>query len=428
MHYAMILILAPVALGMTMAEKAELFEHDMEARFLLEGQALCKRMLPTADRDFVAYNMPDNAYMTGIYLGAMAMKYAVTQDPQDRENARRSLDALHLLCNVSGKKGLLARAAWPKDRPKADDGEWHESPDGTHVWRGDVSSDQMTGVFYGFAVAYDLMATDEEKAMIAADVAALADHLIDNAWRIVDVDGEMTQWGKYWPEYVKTREPMNALLLLQHLKVAEHVTGAPRFAEAYQRLGAEDGYFELAAKARRLANPRRINHSDDVLIFLAYYPLLTLETKPEIRKYYENGLRRIWSGDEKFPGVAPEGNPFFTFMARQWLGGDVDVAPAVVTLQRFPLDMKWNRDTIAGYEREFGFTFDPTPTSPETEAGQPVPIDRRPRSWSALVGNPYVAGTRTQDEGIEYNGHDFLAGYWLGRYLRFIPPTEDGAK
>lgn len=424
MRLALVLVFVPAAMAMTLAEKAALFEHDMEARFLLEGQALCKLKLPTADKPFIDYNMPDNAYMTGIYLGAMAMKYAVTQDAVDREDAVRSLEALHLLCTVSGKPGLLARAAWPKDRPKADDGEWRESPDSAHVWRGDVSSDQMTGAIYGYAVAYDLMANDDEKRVIAEDVAALVDHLIDNEWRIIDVDGEMTQWGRYWPDYVKTREPMNALLLLQHLKVAAHVTGASRFAEWYQRLGAEQGYFELAAKARRLANPRRVNHSDDVLIFLAYYPLLTLETDPAIREHYLSSLRRTWSGDERFPGVAPEGNPFFTFMAKKWLGEDVDLAPALTTLARFPLDMKWNRNTIADYEKKFEFTFDPAPQSPEPEEGALAPIDRRPKSWSALVGNPYVAGTRTQDEGIEYNGHDYLAGYWLGRYLGMVPAAE----
>jgi hypothetical protein len=419
-------LLAPAALGMTLADKAAVFEHDMEARFLLEGQALCKLKLPTPEREFIDYNMPDNAYMTGIYLGAMAMKYAATMDPQDRLDVQHSLNALHLLCTVSGKKGLLARAAWPKDRPKADDGEWHASPDGKHLWRGDVSSDQMTGAIYGFAVAYELAATDDEKKVIAQCVGDLVDHLLENDLRIIDIDGQPTQWGSYYPDYVKRREPMNALLLLQHLKVAHHVTGEPRFSEAYHRLGKDEGYFELAVQARRLADPRRVNHSDDVLIFLAYYPLLALEQDAAIRKHYVDSLRRSWHGDERFPGVAPEANPFYTFMAKKWLEQDVDVEPAINTLRWFPLDMKWNPDTVANYEQEFSFAFDPAVQSPEPEAGKPVPVDRRPKTWSAWVQNPYQQGPRHADPGMEYNGHDYLAGYWLGRYFGFIPAAASG--
>ena len=115
MSVACTLCLGFAAVGepLSMAKKAALFQHDMETRFLLEGQALCKLKLPNGNRDFVAYNMPDNAYLTGLYLGTLAMKYAVTQDPKDKATAKQCIQALHLLCAVSGKKGLPARAAWP---------------------------------------------------------------------------------------------------------------------------------------------------------------------------------------------------------------------------------------------------------------------------------------------------------------------------
>ena len=121
----------------------------MKTRFLLDGQALCKLHVPDKKNPERSYNMPDNAYMTGIYCGTMAMKYAVTKDPVDRDAMGQSLRALHLLCTVSGKKGLLARAAWPKGKPLFDDGQWRDSPDGVHLWRIDVSCDQMTGVMFG---------------------------------------------------------------------------------------------------------------------------------------------------------------------------------------------------------------------------------------------------------------------------------------
>ena len=144
--------------GLTLAKKAMLFQQDIERRFSFDGQIACKLKLPTPAYPHVTFNMPDNAYMTGIYLGSLAMKYAVTKSDADRAAASTALRGLHLLCTVSGQKGLLARAAWPLDKPFADDGEWRASPNGKHKWRGDVSCDQMTGVLYGYALAYDLVA------------------------------------------------------------------------------------------------------------------------------------------------------------------------------------------------------------------------------------------------------------------------------
>lgn len=400
-------------------KKAALLDHDLQARFADAGQVRCKLRLPTADRPFVSFNQPDNAYMTGMYTATLAMRYAVTQDPAVRAQAGESLDALHLLCTVSGKPGLLARAAVRIGEDWYDDGIWRESADGQYRWRGDVSSDQMDGVLFGLAVAYDLVADDAQKARIAADAAALVDHVLNNGRRIIGYDGEPTQWGNYTPEYVGGREPMNALLLLQHVKVAHHVTGEARFAEAYAQL-VEEGYADLAVKARRLADPRRINHSDDVLLFLAYLPLLEYETDPGLRNKYLESLRRFWSGDDRYPGVAPENNPIYTWLAKKYLDPDINAAPALEWLDRFPLDGKWNRTVIDAYAAEFGFAFDPAPESADVAEGV-VPIDRRPPSWSYLVGNPYRGGDRTAPLDTEYNGHDYLLGYWLGQWWGYIP-------
>ncbi len=284
---------------MTLGQKAALFEHDMRQRFLLDGQALCKLKLRAPDRPYISYNMPDNAYMTGIYLGTLALKYAATQDPEVRKQASESIRALHLLCTISGRPGLLARSAWPKDMPFSDDGDWQDAADGRHKWRADVSSDQVDGVMFGYALAYDWVASDEEKTLIGRDVAAIADHILNNNLRIVDYNGRPTTWGKYYPSYVTTEEPMNALLLLQVLKVAHHVTGEARFAEIYRKTAIERNYATIALKARAMGNPLvpdQVNHSDDVLLFLAYYPLLKYEEEPELRELYLASLRNTSNG------------------------------------------------------------------------------------------------------------------------------------
>lgn len=413
--------------ALTLEQKAKLFQHDMEKRFLLDGQTLCKLKLPTPSRKFIAYNMPDNAYMTGIYVGTLSMKYAVTGIPEDLATARKSLEALHLLCNVSGVPGVLARAVWPMKKPLEDDGVWRESACGKYRWRGDVSTDQVDGVLFGFSLAYDLIANDEEKSNIARDVKAITDHILANSMRIVDVDGKATEWGRYNPGYVTILEKMNTLLWLQVLKVTAHVSGEKRYDDLYQEWAIEKKYAKIAVRARRNLNPAfpgAINHSDDVLLFLAYVPLLMYETDIQIRNFIVKSIQRSWQGS-RYTGVKSEGNPFYAFVMAHFMDDPSGVENAINTLRWFPLDMKWNRNTIENYAQEFNFSLAQTIDSMEPSPGNAIPIDRRIKSWSAWVQDPYhSAGTREKDLPIEFNGHDYLLGYWMGRYYKLISPEE----
>ncbi|MBI4559972.1 MAG: hypothetical protein HY706_20465 [Candidatus Hydrogenedentes bacterium] len=409
---------------LTLARKSEIFEYHLRQRSVLGGQVVAVRRAVPA-RPYVAYHLSDNAYMTGIYLGMLAMKNAVTGDPATRSQAGETIRALDLLCNVTGKKGLLARGAVRLDQPTVDTKEMHLSADGQYWWRGDVSSDQMDGVFYGFSLAYDLAANDEEKAIIARNARNLLDHLLENGLRIVDVDGEPTSWGHYEPEYVNNYEPMNALLFLQHVKVTAQVTGDPYYDQIYQEYAYNQNYANVALMARIMDDPVAgdVNHSDDVLLYLAFYPLLRLENDPVLRGKYLTSLARMWNGADGYPGVSPEANPLHTFNVHAYLNASGSDAAAIQTLQWFPLEMKWTPVRIEQYERELGFVNDPRVHSPEPLPGQPVPIDRRASAWSAWTQDPYVAGAKDPNSEKESNGHDYSAAYWLGRYHGYI--TEE---
>jgi hypothetical protein len=402
--------------NLSLAQKAALFEHDMDARFVYDGQLPPKLKLPTSERSFPAYNMPDNAYMTGMYVGMLSMQFAATKDEAVRAKAAKGLESLDLLCNVSGVPGLLARAAMPVDMPWEDDGIWHISKDGKHRWRGDVSSDQMDGVFYGYALAFDLVANDSEKTVIAKNVAAMMRHLLDNERRIIGIDGKPTEWGSYYSEYVKRREPLNALILLQHLKVAHHVTNDPEFAAVYKKIALDEQYAATALKARRNGPAARMNYSDDILLALAYYPLLTLEKDPKLKAMYVDSYRRSWEGSGGNPGFKAQLNAYHNYMAADLIDDQSQLEAASESLRLFPLDMKLNRKTIARYQKDFDFKFDPAPVSSEPEQGQAVPLDRREKQWSVWVHNPYRTGDRAQDGALEYQALDYLMAYWYGRW------------
>jgi hypothetical protein len=423
---------------LTMSLKERIFQDDMQARFMLDGQALCKMKLPRFYRHYIAYEMPDNAYMTGLYLGMLAMKYQVTKDPAIQDLAHRSIQALHLLCTVSGRPGLLARTAWPKDRPWCDEGKWWDSPDGIHKWRRQVSVDQIDGVMFGASLAYALVANDQDKETLAADMRAMVDYVLQNDLRIIDINGKPTRWGKYYPEFVRDKDPMPALFWLQALKVAHQLTGDAKYEALYRKYAIDEGYAKYSPELRSMDNPNKknaVNHSDDVLLFLAWETLLRLETDPALRDLYLKGFRRMWEGDGKYPGVKPEGNPLYAVFAAKYLGDDSGVKPAIDTLRWFPLDMKVNHDTVKKFEKRYHFTYDPAPKSPEPAPGMPIPIDRRIKTWSAWVQDCYKPGLsgrgdwyrlpegckRTKDLRMEFNGHDYLLAYWFGRYNGCVP-------
>jgi len=433
MGAALILASAAVAGAMSLAEKAALFEHDLVERFVIDGQVMCKLRVPDEPGEPPTYNMPDNAYMTGIWLGTLSMKGEATDEDLIKSEAREALSALERLATVSGKPGLLARAAVPVDAPFDDDGIWRTDESGEWKWRGDVSSDQVTGVMFGLFWAYNTWADSRDEAIIERIASGIVDHILEHDRRIVGYDGEPTQWGNYTPDYVRETEPMNALLLLQHLKVAAWVTDDPKYEEAYSRIAFEEGYADIAREARRMSSRYGVNHSDDVLLYLAYMPLLATMHEGRERDAFIDSLQRTWEGTENVPGTKNADNPLYAmvshFHLNRWMPGEYGdlqrgAEEVVRPLEVFPLDIKWNAGTIARYEEEFDFSFDPGIESEPPAEGEAVPYDRRPKSWSVLVQNPYETGDRSADDGMEFNGHDYLLMYWLARDLRLISSRD----
>jgi len=207
---------------------------------------------------------------TGRYLGGVAYQYAVTQDPAARKHGGDVLHGLKVLRAVTGKPGLLARGymkghgpvvGWERDGN--DSVEWHQGQRefANYRWYGDVSVDNLNAVLYGYALYFDLAADDQQKAFIAREVDELMTHLLDNHCRIIDIDGEPTQWGHVgidsdpqFDDYYKelygrrfrrfgglgiSQFPLRSqLMLLPDLLIAHHVTGRPHYLEFYHKVVA----------------------------------------------------------------------------------------------------------------------------------------------------------------------------------------------
>ena len=399
--------------NLTLAEKAHVFGVDLAERFIQDGQVRVRRRLPSSEHPYVTYNMSDTAYMTGLHCATQTWRYLATGDSMAAVQARAAAAALTHLVSVTGSPGLLSRGSVPRDAPWFDDGVWRDTADGRYRWRGGVSSDQVDALMFGLFVYGRDLADAAQREAIGRTAGAIVDAIASNGYRIVGYDGQPTRWGHYELDYVTNEEPMNALLLLQMVKVAHALTDDPRYDREYRRL-VDLGYARIGEGARFDEPPLDANHSDDVLIALALYPLLELERDEAIRAHYLEAARR-WFRGGAYPGVDVEANPFATFLYQHWTGEAERLDAAVDTLRQLPFDMKWNPDTIAAYADRFGFAFSADPVRPSNRPG-PLPVGQRGRTWSFLVHNPYrVGGDRREPAPFETNGLDYLLSYWFGR-------------
>ncbi|MCS7272818.1 MAG: hypothetical protein NZ550_01545 [Fimbriimonadales bacterium] len=404
---------------MTLREKAEHYERLIALRHNRNGFVTNCDWDNPDDPDSWKIEASDNdGLWTALYCAAQVFQYATTKDPAARERARKSMHALLELERLTGVPGFPARSIIRKDETRyyQSHGEWHESPvDPNYIWKGDTSSDELDGHYFAWAVYYDLCADESEKERIRATVRRVTDHLMQNNWRLIDVDGKPTRWAIFNPEALnddpawEEERGLNSLSILSHLKVAYHITGDIKYQHAYEMLIKEHHYL-INAITQKMLPPYTVNHSDDQLAFLCYYPLLLYETNPDYRRMWLMSLERSWQIER------PERSPLFNFIYGAVTGKPCDVEAAVQTLQEWPLDLRnWEcrnshrLDVVADPQRGRAGGWQPTRIVPYSE--------RAVMRWN---GNPYILDGGDPLGRREDDGTAFLLPYWMGRYHRII--------
>ncbi len=418
---------------------------------------------------------------TGRYLAGVGYQYAVTRDPAVRRRGGEILRALTILEEVTGKPGLLARGyvkghgpveGW--ERNGADSKEWHQGQ-GTYAnyrWYGDVSVDNFNAVLYGYAIYYDLAADAVQKKLIARNVERLMTHVVENHCRIIDVDGEVTQWGhigidpdpgfddyykKFYAGYLERSGLTNApwqpglhssLMLLPDLLIADRLTGNPRYRELYTRIVArfkdnpdlrrehESGPFSL----ERLA---RINHSSEGQSYEALYNLVRYEHNEELLEKYRGWVNDLWEMNWM------EGNPLFTYMTLALL--PEYRAPAKAGQSRAilsPVPHGIEALDLAGAAlREYPIdrVLHPVMNSIRTDielnpfadrlgqkqSAKPVPLNRRPLDNEyAWKGNPYQLDgwLKPALKRVQFSADDPLVAWFCDSAGRIFLTRDGGEK
>ena len=285
---------------MTLGEKSRAFVTRVQARHNRWGLTSDSQLRVPGDVSTNQTVSSDNdGLWTAMYVAAECFRYRVTGEPDARENARAGMQAIMRLEAITGIPGFPARSfikVGADVQPK--DGEWHDTPDKAWRWKGDTSSDEIVGHYFVYPIYYDLAADEAEKPALRGAIDRITTHILDNDYQLIDLDGKRTRWGWWGPEAIwenPNETGLRALHMLAHLRVALHLAGdaqhRARYQAAYDTLVNTHKYHWLT-RNQKIMVPGHINHSDDELAFLSFYPLLRYKTEPKLLEVYKQSLER----------------------------------------------------------------------------------------------------------------------------------------
>lgn len=424
---------------MTLQQKAIYFQKVLQNRHVRSPYLVekCRLTVPGDTSSWAPRDDDNDGQYTSMYLGMESYRYAATKDPGARENAGKAFEALKFLQTVTETPGFVARTVIPSswatmadpnrnytDREKAKirlsnprekfvEKRWRSSKDGKWLWKGDTSSDEITGHMFGYLLYFDLVADGHEKKMVADHICKIVDYIMKGGYTLRDIDGQPTKWGVWNPEKLNNdpdwvlEKNINSLEILSYLKLAYHVSGREKYQRAYHDLLFRQHYLQNIRRPKT-TNPSWRTHIDDELLALAYPCLLLYEKDPTIRAALLEGFEQ-W-----FQETVKENSPFFNFTYGAFTRTNPNPDISLSFLRNTPLDLiSWRIDNR---QRE-DIHLTHLPEMEHTQTSRLLPIDeisffrwdRNP--WIAVQGNE----GRTESDGVFW-----LLPYWMGRYYRFI--------
>ncbi len=423
---------------MTLAEKAAHFDELADKYYCRnEGYMVSRALRKYGDMDSGWLPNSDNdGLFTGLYCASQCFRYAVTGDEQAKINAKRAVEAMIKLTEVTGKKGFTARAtryAHEENFGTGNREEWHICEDNPDCeWLGETSSDEMTGHYFAYGIYFDLLADEDEKKRIAGVVKTITDHILENNFHLCDVDGVPTTWANWEPDLLNNddrwyyEKGTNSLEILSFLKTTYHVTGEEKYNEVYNMLIAKHHYAMNCMQYK--CEDGHVAHIDDQLDFTNIYPLLMYTDCPAQREVFKMGLTHHWQYERT------ERSPFFNIVYGALTDNSCDLENAAKSLAEMNLDLvRW--PVFNSYRKDIVWDTE------QEEMGVPAqlkyPVEFGSRVLVHYDGNPFVCDSGAEEfvqinskivnrtstlPGTGANGmcamqpYVFLLPYWMGRY------------
>lgn len=424
---------------MTLADKAKHFD-DLSVKYFTrnEGYHVDRVLRKYGDLDSGWLPNSDNdGLFTGLYCASQCFRYAVTKEEGARKNAKRAVEAMIKLTEVTGKSGFTARATRYKDDEYFGTGnreEWHVCKDNPECeWLGETSSDEMTGHYFAYGVYYDLVADKKEKKKIAEVVKKITDHIIENNFHLCDVDGVPTTWANWEPDLLNNddrwyfEKGTNSLEILSFLKTTYHVTGDEKYNKVFDMLIQKHHYAMNCMQYK--VEDCHIAHIDDQLDFTNIYNLITYTENEAQREVFKMGLTHHFDYEKI------ERAPFFNIVYGSLTSNPCDIENAAKSLSEINLDLVvW--PTYNSYRKDIEIDYSPEELGCAPQLKYPVEyssrlivnydgnqfvcdsgveefvnIDKKSANRAAaLPGTSGANGMRTVMPYI------YLLPYWMGRY------------
>lgn len=431
------------AKAMTLAEKAGLIDELDEKYFTRnEGYQVDRKLRKYGDLDSGWLPNSDNdGLFTGLYCASQCFRYKVTGDEQAKKNAKRAVEAMIKLTEVTGREGFTARATRYSNEENFGDGnreEWHACEDNPDCeWLGETSSDEMTGHYFAYGIYFDLVADDEEKKKIAEVVKKITDHIIDNNFHLTDVDGIPTTWANWEPDLLNNDDRWyyergtNSLEILSFLKTTYHVTGDEKYEKVYDMLIKKHHYAMNCIQYK--CEDGHVAHIDDQLDFINIYPLIVYTDNDAQKEIYKMGLTHHWAYERV------ERSPFFNIVYGALTNNYCDIEEAAKSLSEMNLDfVRW--PVYNSYRKDIVWDTEQEGTGVPAQLKYPVEY------WSRLLvnydGNQFICDSGAE-EFVEINTkrtnrtstlpgtaganalsasmpYVFLLPYWMGRYYGLL--------
>ncbi len=428
---------------MTLEEKANHYD-EMAVKYYTrnEGYQVSRELRKYGDLDSGWLPNSDNdGLFTGLYCASQCFRYKVTGDEAAKANAKRAVEAMIKLTQVTGKPGFTARAtrySHEENFGTENREEWHYCEDNPDCeWLGETSSDEMTGHFYAYGIYFDLVADDEEKAKIADVDRTITDHIIDNNFHLTDIDGVPTTWANWEPDLLNNddrwyyEKGTNSLEILSFLKTTYHVTGDKKYNDVYEMLIKKHHYAMNCMQYK--CEDAHIAHIDDQLDFTNIYPLLVYTDNEAHKEIFKMGLTHHWEYERI------ERSPMFNITYGALTNNNCDIENAAKSLSEMNLDLiRW--PVFNSHRKDIVW-------DTEQEAMGVPPQLKYPVEYSARVlthydGNPFVCDSGVE-EFVEVNSKDvnrtlilpgtsgangmrammpyiYLLPYWMGRYYGLL--------
>jgi streptogramin lyase len=423
---------------MTLADKEKNFYSQLMRRHIRDPW-ICGVVNLEIPGDTASWHHSDDdndGEYTGGYLAMESFRYAVTKDEDARIKARKAFGFLKLLQEVTETEGFFARSVVPVDSKYFHDGNrtytpkqiadelikdprykpvekrWHKSKDGKWLWKGDTSSDEMDGHMMGYFYYYELVAGENEKALIRDHVRKIVDYLIKYNYNFMDIDGTHTHWAVWSPDQLNhdpdwaSERSINSFELLAYLKLAGHMTGDGKYEKEYRRLIEKEGYLDNVSHLNS-KNPAWQIYFDRTMEGYLFPILVRYENDPKLKAFYKK-LINEWMNHQK-SGENLINNLSYAFAT----GKKVNVPQTIEFLRDAPLDLV---DWPINHTLREDVKLVRSPIMEDVQVSELPPAsirstvrwDKNP--WAAIQGDP-----QQEREPVFW-----LWPYWMARYLQII--------